>query len=66
MANVLTVTGPVDSADLGTTLMHEHVFVLDPDVTRNWPGQWDEEEEVRRAHARLVELNRPGSTPWST
>lgn len=60
MAKVLTVTGPVDSADLGTTLMHEHIFVLDPDVTRNWPGQWDEEEQVRRAHTRLVELKSAG------
>jgi phosphotriesterase-related protein len=60
MAKVLTVTGPVDSADLGATLMHEHVFVLDPDVTRNWPGGWDEEEQVRRAHAKLAELKSAG------
>ena len=60
MAKVPTVAGPIDSADLGTTLMHEHVFVLDPDVTRNWPGQWDEEEQVRRARARLSELKSAG------
>ena len=27
MATIQTVTGPVDSADLGQTLMHEHLTV---------------------------------------
>jgi phosphotriesterase-related protein len=30
-----TVLGPVDSADLGRTCMHEHVFVLTSDVQQN-------------------------------
>ncbi|HOA02086.1 MAG TPA: hypothetical protein PLZ83_11615 [Dermatophilaceae bacterium] len=33
MTSVMTVTGPVDSADLGTTLTHEHIF---NDVTSWW------------------------------
>jgi phosphotriesterase-related protein len=60
VAQVPTVTGPIDTADLGTTLMHEHIFVLDPDVTRNWPGGWDEEEQIQRAHAKLAELKSAG------
>ena len=32
MPTVETVRGPVDTGDLGTTLMHEHVFVLTPDI----------------------------------
>ncbi len=28
MPTVHTVRGPIDTADLGRTLMHEHVFVL--------------------------------------
>lgn len=34
MPTVETVRGPVETGDLGTTLMHEHVFVLSPDVMR--------------------------------
>jgi predicted metal-dependent phosphotriesterase family hydrolase len=29
---VQTVTGPVDSAELGFTLMHEHVVSADPEI----------------------------------
>jgi phosphotriesterase-related protein len=32
MPSVETVRGPVDVGDLGTTLVHEHVFVVLPDV----------------------------------
>ncbi|MEV0156055.1 hypothetical protein AB0H57_20280 [Micromonospora sp. NPDC050686] len=49
MSTVPTVRGPVDPKELGQTLMHEHVFVLDTEVERNYPGRWD--ESVRRADA---------------
>jgi phosphotriesterase-related protein len=55
-----TVRGPVDSADLGTTLMHEHVFVLTSDVQRNYPDGWDEQERVADAVTRLSELRQAG------
>lgn len=45
MSTVQTVTGPVETADLGVTLMHEHVFVLTPDVQQNHPEEWGSEEE---------------------
>ncbi len=38
MATVETVRGPVDTAELGKTYMHEHVFVLDSDVQQNYPA----------------------------
>ena len=37
MTQVSTVRGPVDTADLGRTYMHEHVFVLTADVQQNYP-----------------------------
>ncbi len=38
MAQVETVRGPIDPANLGTTLMHEHVFVLNEEIRRNFPA----------------------------
>ena len=43
MATIETARGPIDAADLGRTLMHEHVFVLTPDSERQWGDDWDEE-----------------------
>ena len=40
MATVETVRGPVDTGDLGTTLMHEHVFVLTPDIMANYGDEY--------------------------
>ena len=45
MAVVETVRGPVDTGDLGRTYMHEHVFVLTPDVQQNYPADWGREED---------------------
>lgn len=57
MAQLQTVRGPVDTADLGSTLVHEHVFVLTADVQRNWPDEWgDENTRVDEAVAKLTEL----------
>jgi phosphotriesterase-related protein len=54
MASVETVNGPVDTADLGTTYMHEHVFVLTPEVQMNYPEEWGREEDrVADAVAKL-------------
>ncbi|MFC7343978.1 phosphotriesterase family protein [Saccharopolyspora griseoalba] len=61
MVDVQTVRGPVDVGQLGTTLMHEHVFVLTPDVMQNYGDQWwDEEERVADAVHKLRELERAG------
>jgi phosphotriesterase-related protein len=37
MAEVETVRGPIGTASLGITLMHEHVFVLNEEIRRNYP-----------------------------
>jgi phosphotriesterase-related protein len=56
VSTVQTVRGPVDTADLGTTLMHEHVFVLTADSQNQWSDEWDEEAKVAEAVTTLTEL----------
>lgn len=61
MAVVETVRGPVELDALGTTLMHEHVFVLTPDVMQNYGHEWwDEEERVQDAIQKLRALKAAG------
>jgi phosphotriesterase-related protein len=61
MSPVNTVRGAVDSADLGRTYMHEHIFVLSADVQQNYPGEWgDEQTRVRDAVRKLGELAAQG------
>ncbi len=57
MPQVRTVKGPVDTAELGTTLMHEHVFVLDADIQQNYPEEWgSEDDRVADAVQKLTTL----------
>ena len=56
MALVETVRGPVDVDSLGTTLMHEHVFVLSEEIRQNYPAGWDEDDRVDDAIAKLNAL----------
>ena len=37
MVKLNSVTGPIDSADLGFTLMHEHVCASSPGILQVWP-----------------------------
>ncbi len=61
MALVNTVRGPIDAAQVGVTLMHEHVFVLSTEIMQNFPEPWgDEEKRVADAVARLNELKSRG------
>src|SRR6202171_3408466 len=61
MAQIQTVRGPIDSAKLGTTLMHEHVFILDKEISENYPENWGiEEKRIADAVARLNELKSRG------
>jgi phosphotriesterase-related protein len=54
MPVVQTVRGPVDTAELGQTLMHEHVFVLSAEAQQNYPNEWgSEEDRVADAVAKL-------------
>ena len=47
MATVPTVTGPIDAAELGVTLMHEHVFVLTPEMQQQLPGSTGRRGQAR-------------------
>ncbi|MDN5937198.1 MAG: hypothetical protein L0H83_00895 [Salinisphaera sp.] len=62
MAIVETARGPIDSTELGTTLMHEHVFVLSTEIQQNFPELWDEEYRVDDAISKLSELADIGVT----
>jgi phosphotriesterase-related protein len=57
MAQVETVRGPVDTDKLGRTYMHEHIFVLSPDVQANFPEEWGSEEaRIAEAVTKLKAL----------
>jgi len=56
VASVHTARGPIDTADLGVTLMHEHVFVLSPEIHQNYPQVWG--DEARREADAVERLNR--------
>ena len=61
MPNLNTARGAIDTADLGVTLMHEHVFILSPDITANYPEVWgDEAARETDAITRLNELKSRG------
>ena len=56
MSTVNTVTGPIDSADMGNVLVHEHIFVLGEEYRQNYQADWDEEQQVADAVRDLNEL----------
>jgi phosphotriesterase-related protein len=60
MSAVETIKGPIETSALGPTLMHEHVFVLSPEILQNHPEIWDEEERVTDAVAQLNKLKAAG------
>ncbi|MBV9515879.1 MAG: phosphotriesterase [Mycobacteriaceae bacterium] len=60
MARVQTLRGGVDADELGATLMHEHVFVVDPDIVENVQTDWDEQAALIDAGHRLDELYAAG------
>lgn len=53
MAQVQTATGPVDSADLGFTLMHEHIRVGWGPMFQQYPELFDRERDIARAVTKL-------------
>ena len=51
-AMVETARGPIPVSAMGTTLMHEHVFITSPEIMQNWPDYPEGfEDEVRIADA---------------
>jgi phosphotriesterase-related protein len=62
---VETVNGPVETGTLGTTLMHEHVFMVTPEIEHEYPEwSWDGRKEDRQADAvrKLQALRATGVT----
>jgi phosphotriesterase-related protein len=47
MGEVQTTGGPIDSSELGRTLIHEHFRGRDEAVAHQWPHVYDEDEEWR-------------------
>ena len=61
MPSIQTVRGPVETSELGPTLMHEHIFVLSAEILQNYPEAWgDEELRVAEAVARMKQLEASG------
>jgi phosphotriesterase-related protein len=59
MPTVNSVSGPLDTADLGFTLMHEHILVQSPGVKENFPV-WDRAAELANAVQRLKDVQARG------
>lgn len=59
MPTVNTVSGPVATADLGFTLMHEHIIVQSPGVKENFPV-FDRQAELDNAIKRLKQVQERG------
>ena len=53
MAIIQSATGPFDTADMGFTLMHEHVLVMWPPMYQQYPELFDREALMKDAVARL-------------
>jgi phosphotriesterase-related protein len=49
MATVQTVKGPIDAAELGTVLIHEHLRFRDEAVAEQWPDRYDADAELAAA-----------------
>ena len=55
MAVANSVSGPLDTADLGFTLMHEHIIMQSPGVTSNFPV-WDRGQEIENAVGKVEDV----------
>jgi phosphotriesterase-related protein len=62
MTRIPIVGGEIDVSQLGTTLMHEHVFVRTPELQEAWPGfmGWDEDAAIADAREKLKGLKDGG------
>lgn len=60
---VSTARGPLPTSQLGTTLMHEHIFVTSPEIQQNWPDYpegWDEDAQIEAALQKLADAKANG------
>lgn len=58
MGAVQTYRGPIDSSDLGRTLIHEHLFVRNIELERNYPDpEWSRTGGIALAASGLARLH---------
>ena len=55
-----TLSGDIAPSQLGTTLMHEHIFVLNAELMLNYSSRFDRASMVDRAVEYLEEVHRGG------
>ena len=60
MSTVQTMRGGVDSSQLGRVLVHEHIFLTDPEFIANYRPDFDEDALVASAAAELDALKALG------
>lgn len=61
VTTIPTFTGDVSGVELGTTLIHEHVFVVHPELDVNMPHpEWDEDAAIDAAVAGFERLRALG------
>jgi phosphotriesterase-related protein len=56
MPTVETALGPVATAALGPTLMHEHIVTRSPGVHENWPHLFPREAILALAERKMADL----------
>ena len=56
MTTVETALGPVATAELGPTLMHEHIVTRSPGVHENWPHLFDRDAILAIAERKMADL----------
>jgi phosphotriesterase-related protein len=57
---VETMTGRISTADLGFTLMHEHIIVQSEGVSHSFPSIWDKRASLNKAVEMLTTLKARG------
>src|SRR5438552_16705497 len=62
MATIETLGGSLDTSELGTVLMHEHVFNITAEIQIAHPGfnGWDPETEIPKAQRTLKGVKQAG------
>src|SRR2546421_12981288 len=54
VATVQTVTDPIDTSEMGFTLIHEHLRLRSDAVVMTWPYLYDEKREMERALGQVT------------
>jgi phosphotriesterase-related protein len=60
VTSIPTAAGEIAAADLGRTLVHEHIFVLGEEYRNNYQDDWDEQGKIDEAVADLEHLRSLG------